>query len=247
MISTLANPKRFTAIARAAEPFLWAFAVLCLGAGAWLGLFAAPPDYLQGDSARIMYVHVPAAWMAMFVYASMAAASIASFVWRHQVADVAARAAAPLGAMFTALALITGSLWGKPTWGTWWQWDARLTSVLVLFFIYLGYMAIWRAIEDPVKAARAAAVYCLLGAVNIPVVKFSVNWWNTLHQPESIFVKGGPKMPPEMLTPLFLMALGYTAFFLALLAMRTRTALLERRIASAQRARLRTASAELQA
>ena len=235
MMSWFANPERFERLARAVEPFAWGAAVACLVVGTALAFFHAPADYLQGNSARIMYVHVPSAWMSMYVYAVMAAASLAGFVWRHQVADLAAKAAAPLGALFTALALVTGAIWGKPTWGTWWQWDARMTSVLVLFFIYLGYMAIWSALEDRAKAARAAAVYCMLGAVNLPIIKFSVDWWNTMHQPASVLRADGPTMPASMLAPLLIMAVGFMALFFALVLVRTRTELLRQRIVVAQR------------
>ena len=231
MISYLANPERFERFARPAEPFFWALAALAIGYGTVAGLFLAPPDYLQGESARIMYVHVPAAWLSLFVYATMAGAALSSIIWRHAVADEALRAAAPIGAAFTGLALFTGALWGKPTWGTWWQWDARMTSVLVLFFIYLGVIALRSAMEDDAKAARAVAILTLLGAVNLPIVKFSVDWWNTLHQPASVLTADGPKMPASMLAPLLSMAVGYMALYGALLLRDVRTLLLERRLA----------------
>jgi heme exporter protein C len=196
----------------------------------YFALFVVPPERLQGDTVRIMYVHVPAAWTAMMTYAIMAAASLIALVNRHPLADVAAREAAPLGALFTALALVTGSLWGKPTWGTYWVWDARLTSFLLLLFLYLGYIALWNAIEDEVRAARAAAVLAIVGAVNLPVIAFSVEWWNTLHQGESILRAGGPVIAPVFLWPLFMMAAGYTLLFASLWIVRIRTAILRRSI-----------------
>ena len=231
MFSYLANPERFQRLSRTLEPIAWGAAALAIGAGACLGLAGSPADYLQGESVRIMYVHVPAAWMSLFVYASMAAFALSSVIWRHAVADEMLRAAAPIGAVFTALALATGALWGKPTWGAWWQWDARMTSVLVLFFIYLGIIALRAAMDDELKAARAAAILTLLGAVNLPVVKFSVDWWNTLHQPASVLRADGPSMPASMLTPLLLMAVGYMALYGALLGRSVRTLLIERRLA----------------
>jgi heme exporter protein C len=189
-----------------------AIALVLALAGLWLG-FTAPEDYQQGDTVRIMFIHVPAAWMSMFVYACLAGASFLSLVFRHALADAAAKAAAPLGAAFTFLALVTGSLWGRPMWGAWWVWDARMTSVLVLFLFYLAYMALRASLDDEVKAARAAAILALVGAVNLPIVKFSVDWWNTLHQGASVFRKGGPAMTSEFLWPLLLMGLAYTAAF----------------------------------
>lgn len=225
-----ANPQRFVRLARTLTP--WTFGVaLALGlTGLYLGLFVAPPDYQQGEAARIMYVHVPAAWMAMAVYASMAIASAVAFIWKHPLADVAAKASAPIGAVFTALALITGMLWGQPMWGTWWVWDARLTSVLILFFLYLGYIVLWSAIEEPTRAARAARILALVGAINIPIIKFSVDWWNTLHQSASVLRTDGPAMPASMLTPLLIMGLAYTMLYVALLFVRMRTEIAERRL-----------------
>jgi heme exporter protein C len=225
-----ANPQRFVRLARTLTP--WTFGVaLALGlTGLYLGLVVAPPDYQQGEAARIMYVHVPAAWMAMAVYASMAIASAVAFIWKHPLADVAAKASAPIGAVFTALALITGMLWGQPMWGTWWVWDARLTSVLILFFLYLGYIVLWSAIEEPTRAARAARILALVGAINIPIIKFSVDWWNTLHQSASVLRTDGPTMPASMLTPLLIMGLAYTMLYVALLFVRMRTEIAERRL-----------------
>ena len=208
-----ANPARFAAFSAAATPVLGFAAAALLAAGLYLSLFASPEDYQQGATVRIMYVHVPAAWLALMCYTSMAASSAAGFIWKHPLADVAAKAAAPIGAAFTALALVTGSLWGKPMWGAWWAWDARLTSVLVLLFLYLGYMAIWSAIEDRNRAARIAALVCLVGFVNVPIIKFSVDWWNSLHQPASVIRADGPTIDGAMLTPLIVMAFGYMALF----------------------------------
>ena len=225
-----ANPARFMRLSAVLLPWCGALAALLIAAGLFLALFVAPADYQQGDAVRIMYVHVPAAWMASFVYAVMAGASAVGLIWRHPLADIAARAAAPLGAGFTLVCLVTGSLWGKPMWGTWWVWDARLTSVLVLFFLYLGYIALVNAFDEPTRGARAGAILALVGIVNLPIIKFSVDWWNTLHQPASVFRLGGPTIAPSMLWPLLIMALGFTMFFVTLLMMRMRTALLAARL-----------------
>ena len=208
----LSNPERFMAFSRWAAPLFGVIAVVLAVVGLYLG-FAAPEDYQQGDTVRIMFIHVPAAWMSMFCYACLAVASFLSLVFRHALADAAAQAAAPLGAGFTFLALATGSLWGRPMWGTWWEWDARMTSVLVLFLFYIAYMALRAAMDDEAKAARAGAILALVGAVNLPVVKFSVDWWNTLHQGASVFRKQGPAMTNEFLWPLLLMGLAFMAAF----------------------------------
>jgi len=201
-----------------------------LAVGLYLALVVVPADYQQGDTVRIMFVHVPSAWMAMFCYTFLAVASAVALIWKHPLADLAAKASAPIGAGFTFLALVTGSLWGKPMWGAWWVWDARLTSVLILFFLYLGYMALWQSIEDDQKAAKAAAVLALVGAVNVPIIKFSVDWWNTLHQPASVLRMDGPAIHPSMLWPLLIMALAFKAYFVALLLARMRMELNLRRI-----------------
>jgi len=198
--------------------------------GLYLALIEAPPDYQQGEAYRIMYVHVPAAWMALMVYALMALASVIGIVWRHPLAETAARAAAPIGAAFTAIALVTGSLWGKPMWGTYWVWDARLTSVLILFFLYLGYIALYEAFDDPNRGARAAAILCLVGSVNLPIIKFSVDWWNTLHQPDSILRPGGPTIDLSMLVPLLVMWAAFLCYFTAVHILRTRAELTARKI-----------------
>lgn len=208
----LSNPERFMAFSRWAAPMFGAIAVVLALAGLWLG-FTAPEDYQQGDTVRIMFIHVPAAWMSMFVYACLAVASFLALVFRHALADAAAQAAAPLGAAFTFLALVTGALWGRPMWGAWWVWDARLTSVLVLFLVYVAYIALRASLDDETKAARAGAILALVGAVNLPVVKFSVDWWNTLHQGASVFRAEGPAMTNDFLWPLLLMGLAYMSAF----------------------------------
>jgi heme exporter protein C len=224
-----ANPSRFMDLSGRVLPWLAVVAAAALGAGLVLGLLA-PPDYQQSDTVKIMFLHVPAAWTAMMVYGLIALCSLVSVVNRHPLADVAARTAAPLGAAFTALGLVTGSLWGRPMWGTWWVWDGRLTSFLLLLFLYLGYMALGSTIEDENRAARACAVLALVGAVNLPVIEFSVDWWTTLHQGESIFRKEGPAISFVYLLPLFLSALGYTFLFFVLWLVRIRTEILERRV-----------------
>ena len=221
-----ANPARFMRLSAAVLPWCATVAAVCLGLGLYLALFVAPADYQQGEAVRIMFVHVPSAWMASFVYGLMALASAVALIWRHPLADIAAQSAAPLGAGFTLLCLVTGSLWGEPMWGTWWVWDARLTSVLVLFFLYLGYMALVNAFDEPTRGARAGAILALVGVANLPIIKFSVDWWNTLHQPASVFRLGGPTIDASMLWPLLVMALGFTLFFFTLLLLRMRTALM---------------------
>ena len=208
----LSNPERFMAFSRWAAPMFGVTAVVLALAGLWLG-FTAPEDYQQGDTVRIMFVHVPAAWMSMFVYVCLAGASLLALVFRHALADAAAQAAAPLGAAYTFLALVTGALWGRPMWGAWWVWDARLTSELVLFLVYLAYIALRASLDDEAKAARAGAILALVGAVNLPVVKFSVEWWNTLHQGASVFRREGPAMTNDFLWPLLLMGLAFMAAF----------------------------------
>lgn len=227
-----ANPTRFMQLSGAVLPWLVGMTVVLFAVGLYWALFASPPDFRQGETVRIMYIHVPAAWLALMGYGLIAISSIGSLVWRHPLADVSAKAAAPIGAAFTLQALVTGSLWGKPMWGTYWQWDARMTSVLVLFFLYLGLIALWNAIDDHVKASRAAAILGIVGAINIPVIKFSVDWWKTLHQPASVFRLDGPTLDPSLLWPLLVMALAYTALFFALHMMGMRNEILRRRVAS---------------
>ncbi|HTW53736.1 MAG TPA: heme ABC transporter permease [Stellaceae bacterium] len=223
----LANPARFMRISGVMLPPLGLATVAVLALGLYLALFVAPPDYQQGESVRIMFVHVPAAWMGLFAYLVVAVASGVALVWRHPLAEIAAQAAAPLGAAFTLVCLVTGSLWGRPMWGTWWAWDARMTSVLVLFFLYLGYIALVNAFDDMGRGARAGSVLALVGVVNLPIIKFSVDWWNTLHQADSVFRMGGPTIDPSMLWPLMIMVLGYLLLFKTLLLVRMRTALNE--------------------
>jgi heme exporter protein C len=229
MLSRFANPARFMRLSGALLPFLAGSTVLVLAVGLYLALAVAPPDYQQGESVRIMFVHVPAAWMALLVYLVVAGASLVALVWRHPLAEIAAQAAAPLGAAFTLVCLVTGSLWGRPMWGTWWAWDARMTSVLVLFFLYLGYIALVNAFDDMSRGARAGSVLALVGVVNLPIIKFSVDWWNTLHQAESVFRAGGPTIDASMLWPLLVMAVGYLLLFKTLLLVRMRTELNERK------------------
>ncbi len=230
MLNYFANPRRFMKLATVLTPWLAGATVLMAAAGLYLGLFASPADYQQGETVRIMYVHVPAAWMSMFCYTSLAISAAVGLIWKHPVADVAARATAPIGACFTFLALFTGSLWGKPMWGTWWVWDARLTSVLILFFLYLGYMALNSAFDDPQRGSKASAILAMVGLVNVPIIKFSVEWWNTLHQPASIVRMDGPTIHPSMLWPLFLMIGAFTTYYLWVLMLRMRQELTETRI-----------------
>ena len=226
-----ANPARFMRLSQAVLPWLAAVTAVLLAAGLVLSLVVAPPDYQQGESVRIMFIHVPSAWMAMCAYTSLALASAAALIWRHPLAEIAAEETAPLGAVFTGLCLVSGSLWGQPMWGTWWAWDARMTSVLVLFFLYLGYMALLNAFDDPTRGRRAAAILALVGFVNVPIIKFSVEWWNTLHQPASVFRMDGPTIAPELLWPLLVMAVAFTLLFLTLHLMAIRNEILRRRVA----------------
>ncbi len=223
-----ANPARFLRIARVATPLLLLPGLILTIAGLYIGLFASPPDYQQGDSVRIMYVHVPAAWLGSGGYLGLALASAAALIWRHPLASVAARAIAPAGALFTAICLVSGSLWGKPTWGTYWVWDARLTSMLVLLFLYLGYLALSAAEADR-EEAKGAAILSLVGVINLPIIKYSVEWWNTLHQGPSITVTKNA-IDPAMLLPLLLSLGGFTLLFGAIVLMRMRTELAQTRV-----------------
>ena len=229
----LANPTRFLALTARVLPWLAAATAILMAIGlqqAWM----APDDYQQGATVKIMFVHVPNAWLAMFVWIVMSIAALGTLVWRHPLADVAAKAATPLGAAFTFVALVTGSLWGRPTWGTYWEWEARLTSVLILFLMYLGLIALWRAVEDPSRAARAAAILTLVGAINIPIIKFSVEWWNTLHQPASLIRSGGTSIHPSILIPLLIMAVAFSLLFLTLHLAAMRNEILRRRVRTLQ-------------
>lgn len=227
--SRLAHPGQFLIWSKPILAPLTIVTALAFAAGFWFTFFNSHADYQMGETVRIMYVHVPNAWLSQFVYGIMAVAAIGTLVWRHPLADVAGKAAAPLGAVFTALALFTGSLWGRPTWGTFWEWDGRMTSTLLLLLIYLGIIALWRSFEDQLKAGRVIAVVTLVGALNIPVIRFSVDWWHTLHQPASVFVSGGPKMPGSILTPLLVMMLAFTLLFVLLHLVSMRTEILRRR------------------
>jgi heme exporter protein C len=229
-VPNLANPTIFLSLTRRVLPWTAGLTALLVAAGLYLTFFVAPADYQQGESVKIMYLHVPAAWLSLFIYIVMSMAALGTLVWRHPLADAAQKAAAPLGAAFTSVCLATGSLWGKPMWGTWWVWDARLTSVLVLFLIYLALIALWEAIEEPGRAARAAAIMTIVGAVNLPIIKFSVDWWNTLHQPASVFRLGGPAIATSMLLPLLVMAVAATLLFLTLHMMGIRNEILRRRL-----------------
>ena len=238
--SDLANPTRFLALVSTVWPWLAGLTLCLFAVGLYLS-FTTTGDYQQGETVRIMYVHVPAAWLSMMCYTVMALSALGTLVWRHPLADVAAKAAAPIGAGFTLVALITGSLWGKPMWGTWWVWDARLTSVFVLFLMYLGLIALNRAMDDPTRAAKASAVLILVGFVNIPIIKFSVEWWNTLHQPASVIRMDGPTIDSEFLRPLIVMAVAFTMLFFTLHVLAMRNEILRRRIAVLRRHAARAA------
>ncbi len=240
--ATLANPSFFMRLTDRVLPWLAAVWIALLAVGLYLSFFVAPADYQQGETVRIMFIHVPSAWLAMFCYMIIALSSIGSLIWRHPLADVSAKAAAPIGAAFTLLALVTGSLWGKPMWGAYWVWDARLTSVLVLFFLYLGLIALWQSIEDPSRAGRAAAILAIVGVVNIPIIKFSVDWWNTLHQPASVMRLDGPTIHPTILAPLIVMALAFSLMFLWLHIKAMRAEILKRRVETMMMTRVSTAA-----
>ncbi|MEE8295744.1 MAG: heme ABC transporter permease [Sphingomonadales bacterium] len=225
-----ANPARFNKIADAISPYLFGATVILFGLGIYYALFNSPADFQQGETVRIMYVHVPASYMATGAYMFLALASATFLIWKHPLAGMAAKAAAPIGLVFTALALFTGAFWGKPMWGDWWVWDGRLTSVLVLFFLYLGYIALWQVMEDRGKAAKASSVLALVGVINLPIIKFSVDWWTTLHQPASIFRLEGPTIDGSMLIPLFLMMGAYTFFFATVLIWRIKAEMAERKL-----------------
>lgn len=239
----LANPTRFMELSARILPWLAGAAALIIAYGLYLAFFVAPQDYLQGEIARIMFVHVPSAWMAMGVYLAIAISAFGLLVFRHPLADVSAKAAAPIGAVFTYLALFTGSLWGKPAWGTYWVWDARLTSVLILFFLYLGLIALRSSIEDETQAAKLTAILALVGVVMLPVIKFSVEWANTLHQPASVLKVGGPSIHSSILTPLLVMGAGFLVLFIALHVKAMRNEILRRRVKALQMAEVERAQA----
>ncbi len=226
----LANPSRFLDLARRLLQSLVPLTVLAFAAGLYLAFFVAPDDYQQGSTVKIMFIHVPAAWLGMMCWGLMSIAALGTLVWRHPLADVSQKTAAPIGAAFTFVCLFTGALWGRPMWGTYWVWDARLTSVLVLFLMYLGLIALWRSVEDPSRAGRAAAVLTLVGAINLPIIKFSVDWWNTLHQPASVIRLAGSAIHPTILWPLLVMVLAFTLLFLTLHLSAMRNEILRRRV-----------------
>ena len=229
----LANPSRFLSASERVMPWLVAATVIAFALGLFQA-YGAPDDYQQGATVKIMFIHVPSAWLGMFGWGLMSVAALGTLVWRHPLADVAAKSAAPIGAAFTLLCLVTGSLWGRPMWGTYWVWDARLTSVLVLFIMYLGVIALYRAVDDPARAGRAAAILTLVGAINIPIIKFSVDWWSTLHQPASVLRLGGSALHPTILIPLLYMAVAFTLLFVTLHIAAMRNEILRRRVRTLQ-------------
>ncbi len=228
-LTEFANPSRFLRIADRTIPWLGGATVIALAFGI-NQMLVAPNDYQQGATVKIMYLHVPSAWLGMMCWGVMTIAALGTLVWRHPLADVTAKAAAPIGAAFTLLCLVTGSLWGRPEWGAYWVWDARLTSELILFLLYLGVITLWRTVEDPSRAARAVAILTLVGALDLPIIKFSVDWWNTLHQGSSVFRVGGSTIYPTMLIPLFIMAAAFTLLFFTLLLAAMRNEILRRRV-----------------
>lgn len=224
----LGSPPSFYRFAGRLLPWLWTSCLICLAVGLYWGLVVAPPDYQQGDSYRIMFIHVPSAWLSLLSYVLMASFSASALIWRFKVAEVLARSIAPLGASFTFIALVTGSLWGKPMWGAWWVWDARLTSELILLFLYLGFIALASAFDDPRRAARAAGLLAVVGVVNVPIIHFSVQWWNTLHQGATVSKLGSPSIAISMLLPLLVMVVGLHLYLFAALLQRARCELIAR-------------------
>ena len=229
MFDWLANPNRFNKITEKIQPYILLIAITTLISGLYFGLYDSPKDYQQGDAVRIMYVHVPSAWLASFLYFSLAISCVFYLVWKHPLADLVSSSIAPIGALFSALTLVTGSLWGKPMWGTWWVWDARLTSMLVLFFFYLGYMLLSNAFERKIDGSKTASVLAIVGLINLPIVKFSVDWWHTLHQPASIIKIGGPSIDDKMLLPLILMIFALSFFSLYMIILNVKTKLIEKK------------------
>jgi len=225
---TFAAPSRFYALTAALNPWLWALAIGLAIAGLSIGFLVAPTDATQGDSYRIIFIHVPAAWMSMVLYLAMASWAALGWMFNARMASMLARALAPTGALFTFLALWTGSFWGKPTWGTWWVWDARLTSELILLFLYLGFIALQSAIDDVVRGDKAGAVLAIVGAVNVPIIYFSVKWWNTLHQGATICLTAAPKMAQTMLLAMLLMTFAFWAYAFAIVFTRAQALALER-------------------
>jgi len=226
----LSNPNRFQKLSDKIYPWITCTSLILIGLGLYFSFFQSPPDYLQGESVRIMYIHVPSAWLSMMIYSSMAVCSFISIVFRHTLADIIARSSALIGATFTLITLITGSIWGKPTWGTWWVWDARLTSELILLFLYIGHIILSNSFNDPRKGDRSAAILTLVGIINLPIIKWSVDWWNTLHQPASITKFSSPSIDPSMMQPLFFMTLGLFLFFISILLIRIKGEILIRKI-----------------
>ena len=229
MINWLANPNRFSKLTGNLQLPLIILSTTMILLGLYYGLFDSPQDYQQGDAVRIMYVHVPSAWLASFLFFSLAISCIFYLVWKHPLADLISSAIAPIGAIFSVLTLVTGSLWGKPMWGTWWVWDARLTSMLILFFFYLGYMLLSNAFERKIDGSKSASVLAIIGLINLPIIKFSVDWWHTLHQPSSILRMDGPSIDKEMLLPLTLMMVGFSLFSIYLIITNVKTMLLEKK------------------
>jgi heme exporter protein C len=225
---SFAAPSRFYALAGTLAPWLWGTAALLAAAGLWIGFFVAPTDATQGEAYRIIFIHVPAAWMSMLVYLAMAGWAAVGWMLNARMASMLARALAPTGALFTFIALWTGAFWGKPTWGTWWVWDARLTSELILLFLYLGYIALVEAIDDPRRGDKAGALLAIVGAVNVPIIYFSVRWWNTLHQGATVSLTSAPKMASTMLTAMLLMTFAFWAYAFAVVFTRSRAIVLER-------------------
>ena len=239
-----ANPARFLRMAQAVLPWAAVACALCMAAGLYFALFSSPPDYQQGETVRIMYIHVPSAWMGMFCYVSMAVFSASALIWRHPLADLMAKATAPIGAVFTFICLVTGALWGKPMWGDWWVWDARLTSMLILLFLYLGYMALVDAFDDPVRGQRAGAILAVVGVVNVPIIKWSVDWWNTQHQPASVMRMDGPHIHSSMLVPLLLLAAAFQLYYVVTVIYRVRAAMAGQKLQSERLQRLQESDHE---
>lgn len=237
MITMFANPERFMRVSGPIAAVCAALGAAALAYGLYLGLAVAPPEADQGETVRILYIHVPSAWLSLFLYTAMAGASLVYFIWRHTLADVAAKTVAPIGAAFAFITLATGSIWGRPTWGAWWEWDGRMASMLVLFLLFIGYMALRAALDDDRQAARAGAILAMVGVVNVPVVKFSVDWWSTLHQPAAVFRFDGPTLDAAFLQPLMIAALGFFAGATALWLARMRTEVFKRRALARRRAR----------
>ncbi|NVK17166.1 MAG: heme ABC transporter permease [Methylocystaceae bacterium] len=229
-LNAFANPKRFMWLSGLLLPWVAGITAICTIAGLYFALFNSPTDYQQGETVRIMYVHVPAATMSIAIYVSMAIASAMGLIWKHPLSDLAAKCMSPIGAVFTLIALFTGSLWGKPMWGTWWVWDARLTSELLLLFLFMGHMALLNAFDDPSRGTKSAGILCIVGVINVPIIKFSVDWWNTLHQPASLMKEGGPSIHPDMLIPLALMWFCFLGYFTLLLFIRMRSEIIASKV-----------------